>query len=144
VLLLTAAVVPAQVADETADVADIYGTRGDFAVGVCKFLHINETEEVPALIELKRLEIVPDEWTVAELLTYGDLDDFLSLVGLPEYQPRPSIHDKPATRDDVAAIMRKYATRLRDYYSKRVGHALSVSHIMDEGVDRAVSPIYPH
>ncbi len=128
----------------TADTTVVYMTRGDFAVAVCKYMRVPETEALPALIELQRLEMVPEEWTVLELITYGDVDEFLDRIGVPDYQAQPSNWDHPATRDDVAAILRRYASRLRDYWARRVGHGMSIAHVTDEGVDRAVSPIYPH
>jgi len=37
-------------------------------------------------------------------------------------------------------LLRREITRLRDYLARRMGHGISVNHILDQGVDRAVSP----
>ena len=52
----------------------------------------------------------------------------------------PAEDQEYATRPFVEAMLRRELDKLRDYLATRMGHGFSLSHVMDEGVDRAVSP----
>ena len=52
----------------------------------------------------------------------------------------PADRDKPVSQPFAEAMLRRELTRLRDYLARRMGHGISINHILDQGVDRAVSP----
>jgi hypothetical protein len=52
----------------------------------------------------------------------------------------PADRDAPVSQSYAEALLRRELTRLRDYLARRMGHGFSTNHILDQGVDRAVSP----
>jgi hypothetical protein len=95
-----------------------------------------------ALAEVKRLEMVPQSWDGATYLTLGEFGDILEPLGVHYV---PADRSELATRDFVEALLRRELLRMRDTMSRRMGHGNSLSHILDEGVDRGVvSPMDFH
>ncbi len=90
-----------------------------------------------ALQRVQELELVPRDWGVFGFLTHGELADVLEKLGV--MTGIPVEEDTYATRPYVEAVLRRDLAQLRDYMAKRMGHGFSLSHVMDEGVDRAVS-----
>jgi hypothetical protein len=117
-------------------------TKGDFAILILKVIDTKpgvDVSPVDALMEVKRLGLAPEEWLAVDILTHGDLADVLDRFGA-NYQPAD--RDEPAGRAFTEALLRRELGKLKDYLARRTGHGVSVSHVLDEGVDRAVSPIY--
>lgn len=88
-----------------------------------------------ALTEVKRMNFVPQTWTGEHYLTQGEFADVLARLG-GHYTPTD--RDAVASRPFVEAVLRREMLRLRDYPARRMGVGDSLSHIMDEGVDRGV------
>ena len=113
--------------------------HGEFAVLLLKVVW-TEGPLPPADEALRRvqdLELVPGEWGVFGFLRHGELADVLQKFGAVYV---PAEDDEYATRPFVEALLRRELDKLRDYLATRMGHGFSLSHVMDEGVDRAVSP----
>lgn len=139
VMLLTWGVV-ASAQDEPAE-QEIQGiTHGQFAVLLLKAA-AGFTDTLPveadALDLVKRYELVPADWQVDDVLTQGELADVLEHFGVVHV---PANRDAPVSQPYAEAILRRELTRLRDYLARRMGHGISLSHTLDLGVDRAVSP----
>jgi hypothetical protein len=115
-------------------------THGQFAVLLLKAA-AGYTDTLPdpvdALDQVKRYGMIPEGWLVDEVLTHGEMADVLLRFAVVYV---PSDRDAPVSNDYAEALMRREITRLRDYLARRMGHCISVNHILDEGVDRAVSP----
>lgn len=115
-------------------------THGQFAVLLLKAAAgYTDTlpDEVTALQQVKSYEIVPQEWLLEDVLTHGEMAEVLGHFGVSYF---PSDRDAPVSQDYAEAVLRRELTRLRDYLARRMGHGFSVNHILDMGVDRAVSP----
>ena len=115
-------------------------THGQFAVLLLKAAAgYTDTlpNEVDALDQVKRYGLVPDSWLVDEVLTHGEMSEVLEQFGVVYVPPD---RDKPVSRPFAEALLRREITRLRDYLARRMGHGFSINHILDMGVDRAVSP----
>jgi hypothetical protein len=127
----------------TSDEGDRAISHGDFAVLIVKAISTPQ-EAVPdpetALDRLKRIGIVPTSWEISGLLTQGELADVLARMGI-FYEP--SDRGDRASRAFVIVLLRREMSKLRDYLARRTGHGFSQSHVLDEGVDRAVSPDRP-
>lgn len=115
-------------------------THGEFAVLLLR-AGAGFTGEVPqadaALATVKEHGLVPEEWTLDGPLTHGELADVLGLMGVSYV---PAERDALAPRPFVEALLRRELSKLRDYLATRLGHGFSVNHVLDQGVDRAVSP----
>lgn len=115
-------------------------THGQFAILLLK-ASAGYTDalptEVDALDLVKRWELVPADWQVDDVLTHGELADVLEQFGIVHV---PADRDKPVSRPFAEAILRRELSRLRDYLARRMGHGISINHVLDLGVDRAVSP----
>ena len=115
-------------------------THGQFAVLLLKAA-AGYTDTLPveadALDLVKRYELVPADWQVDDVLTQGELADVLEQFGVVHV---PADRDAPVSQPYAEAILRRELTRLRDYLARRMGHGISLSHTLDLGVDRAVSP----
>lgn len=81
--------------------------------------------------------IVPVTWPWDDALVHRELSEILARVGI-EYLPANA--DGPVSRVFLEALLWREVTKLRDYYAKRLGHGFSANHVLDAGVDRAVSP----
>jgi hypothetical protein len=115
-------------------------THGEFSQMVMDIaLGYEEATPDPttALEKLKLWNIAPTTWEVDELLTHGELAQITAQVGI-EYLP--SKPDSPVSRVFVRALLWREVGKLRDYMAKRLGHGFSANHVLDAGVDRAVSP----
>jgi hypothetical protein len=88
-----------------------------------------------ALAEVKRMNLVPQTWAAEHYLTQGEFADVLARLG-GHYTPTD--RDAVASRPFVEAVLRREMLRLRDYPARRMGVGDSLSHILDEGVDRGV------
>jgi hypothetical protein len=115
-------------------------TYGDFAVLLLKAA-LGYTDTIPdpvtALEKVQQLGMVPADWVATGRLTHGELADVLLQFGVLYV---PFDRDSPASTPFCEALLRRELTKLRDYLAKRLGHGFSVNHILDQGIDRAVSP----
>ena len=115
-------------------------THGQFAVLLLKAA-AGYTDTLPveedALDLVKRYELIPASWLVDDILTHGELAYVLELFGIVYV---PADRDKPVSQSFAEAMLRRELTRLRDYLARRMGHGISINHMLDQGVDRAVSP----
>ena len=126
--------------DETAE-QELNGiTHGQFAVLLLKAA-AGYTDTLPdpvdALDQVKRYGLIPESWLVDEVLTHGEMAEVLLRFAVVYV---PSDRDAPVSNDYAEALLRREITRLRDYLARRMGHGISVNHILDQGVDRCVSP----
>ena len=115
-------------------------THGQFAVLLLKAAAgYTDTlpDEVTALQQVKSYELVPQEWLLEDVVTHGEMAEVLGHFGVSYF---PSDRDAPVSQEYAEAVLRRELTRLRDYLARRMGHGFSVNHILDMGVDRAVSP----
>jgi len=131
----------AVIAQEEPGEQDVQGiTHGQFAVLLLKAA-AGYTETLPdpvdALDQVKRYGLMPESWLVDEVLTHGEMSQVLEQFGVVYV---PADRDKPVSNDFAEALIRRELTRLRDYLARRLGHGFSINHILDQGVDRAVSP----
>jgi hypothetical protein len=138
VLAFVAVLLPA-VANAAADEENAM-SHGDFAVLLLKAA-LGYTDTIPdpetALEKVKQLGLVPPEWVASDGLTHGELAEVLQRFGVVYV---PTDRDDPASTPYVEALIRRELSKLRDYLANRLGHGFSVNHVMDRGVDRAVSP----
>ncbi|MFV2071161.1 MAG: hypothetical protein ACC742_00730 [Thermoanaerobaculales bacterium] len=115
-------------------------THGEFSVLLLK-VALGYTDTIPdaetALEKVKRLGLVPATWEASGELTHGEFSDVLFRFGVTYV---PADRDAPASGPYVEAFLRRSLSRLRDYMARRMGHGFSTSHVLDLGVDRAVSP----
>jgi hypothetical protein len=96
-----------------------------------------DPDPVSALEKTQILGLVPATWTASGMLTLGELADVLERFGVVYL---PADMSAPASQPFVEAFLRRELGRLRDYMAKRLALGFSITHIEDEGVDRAVSP----
>lgn len=133
--------VPAMAQSDTEEiVAKDSITQGEFAVLVMDIaLGYEEStpDPVTALEKLKTWGIAPTTWEADTPLTHGQLAQLLHQVGI-EYVPGKP--DAPVSGAFVQTLLWREVGKLRDYGAKRLGHGLSANHVLDAGVDRAVSP----
>ncbi len=94
-------------------------------------------DPVTALMQLQSWGIAPTTWEADTPLTHGELALLLHQVGI-EYLPGNP--DGLVSRVFVQALLWREVGKLRDYNAYRLGHGFSANHILDAGVDRAVSP----
>jgi hypothetical protein len=137
-LFAGAAVVSAQGEPVEQEIEGI--THGQFAVLLLKAAAgYTDTlpDEVTALQQMVSYELVPVDWLVDDVLTHGEMAEVLAHFGVTYF---PSDRDAPVSQPYAEALLRRELTRLRDYLARRMGHGFSVNHILDMGVDRAVSP----
>jgi hypothetical protein len=135
VVLLAAAFAGAQ---DTAS-ANPNLTHGGLAVLLLKAgqPQVTPPEPEPALRKCQELELMPSEWTADEILTHGELADVVGQYGVIYTPAGP---DDPVSRAFAEAFIRRHIGQLRDFMSLRLGHEEAVTHVMDLGIDRAVSP----
>ena len=94
-------------------------------------------DELTAMQQVVFYGLMPGSWPVDAVLTHGELSELLEQFGVVYL---PADRDAPVSQAYAEAMMRREITRLRDYLARRMGHGFSVNHILDMGVDRAVSP----
>jgi hypothetical protein len=114
-------------------------THGEFAVLMLKAGQPQVTPPAPdeALQTCQELSLMPSDWAVDGILTHGELADVVGRYGVV-YTPAGA--DDPVSRAFAEAFLRRHIGQLRDFISLRLGHETAVTHIMDLGIDRAVSP----
>jgi len=138
-VLLVATVATAQTEIEKVSEKDSI-THGEFSQMVMDIaLGYEEStpDAVTALEKLQRWGIVPTTWEVDAPLTHGELSEVLAHVGI-EYLPAKP--DAAVSGVFVQALLWREVGKLRDYNARRLGHGFSANHVLDSGVDRAVSP----
>ena len=137
-VLVTGALVSARGQPESQDSKAI--THGEFSVLLLK-VALGYTDTIPdpetALDKVKRLGLVPAAWEASGELTHGEFADVLMRFGVMYV---PVDRNAPASTPYVEAFLRRSLSKLRDYLAHRMGHGFSTSHVLDLGVDRAVSP----
>ncbi len=115
-------------------------THGQFALLLLKAA-AGYTDALPdmvtALEQVKGYGLVPEDWSVGDVLTHGEMAEVLGHFGVTYI---PADRDAPVSHDFAEALLRRELSRLRDYLARRMGHGFSVNHVLDWGVDRAVSP----
>lgn len=94
-------------------------------------------DPVTALEKLQLWGIAPSTWEADQILTHGELAMVLSHVGIDYLAAKP---DAPVSGVFVEALLWREVGKLRDYNARRLGHGFSANHVLDAGVDRAVSP----
>jgi hypothetical protein len=115
-------------------------THGQFAQLVLDIgLGYREATPDPltALEKLQGWGVVPTTWQVDEPLTHSELSDILGRIAIDYLPPRP---DKPVSGGYLISLLWRNIGKLRDYMASRLGHNISANHVLDAGVDRAVSP----
>jgi hypothetical protein len=114
-------------------------THGDFAVLLLKAGQPQVTPPAPneALRKCQELTLMPSDWTPDGMLTHGELADVVGRYGVVY---TPAGRDDPVSRAFAEAFLRRHIGQLRDFISLRLGHETAVTHVMDLGIDRAVSP----
>ena len=115
-------------------------THGQFAVLLLKAAAgYTDTlpDEATALEQVKGYGLIPADWRIDDVLTHGEMADVLGQFGVEYF---PADRDAPVSQPFAEALLRRELTRLRDYLAHRMGHGFSVNHILDQGIDRAVSP----
>ena len=110
-VLMVASLALAQDQDET---SQEFISHGEFAVLLLKVMSFQEgvSGPVEALDKVKRLELVPLDWALDELLTHGEFATVLLAMGV-SYVPNDP--DEDATRAFVEAMLRRERWKLRDY-----------------------------
>ena len=115
-------------------------THGQFAQMVLDIaLGYEEATPDPetALEKLQGWGLAPATWSADDILTHGQLAAMLNQVGIDYMTPG---HDKAVSAGFVKALLWREIGKLRDYMARRLGHGFSANHVLDSGVDRAVSP----
>jgi len=130
--------VPAQEEPVAQEVDGI--THGQFALLLLKAA-AGYTDALPdvvtALEQVQGYGLIPEDWQVDDVLTHGEMAEVLARFGVIY---TPADHDAPVSQPFAEALLRRELSRLRDYLAHRMGHGFSVNHVLDWGVDRAVSP----
>ena len=138
-IVLIAATAAAQSDVEKARTKDSI-THGEFAQMVMDIaLGYEEAtpDPVTALEKLQLWGLAPTTWEVDAPLTHLELSQVLAHVGI-EYLPAKP--DAPVSGSFVVSLLWREIGKLRDYNARRLGHGFSSNHVLDAGVDRAVSP----
>lgn len=136
-LLSTVAAAQSEVQDARTKDAITHGEFAQLVMDIALSYEEATPDAATALEKLQRWGIVPTPWEVDALLTHGELAMVLAHVGI-EYLPAKP--DAQVSGIWVEALLWRETGKLRDYSAKRLGHGLSANHILDAGVDRAVSP----
>jgi len=115
-------------------------TQGEFAQMVMDIALGYEQATPDAETALEKLQgwgIAPTTWEADAPLTHRQLAELLEQLGI-EYLPAKP--DAPVSGSFVEALLWRETGKLRDYMATRLGHGFSANHVLDAGVDRAVSP----
>jgi hypothetical protein len=115
-------------------------TQGEFAQMVMDVaLGYEEATPDPetALEKLQGWGIAPTTWEANAPLTHRQLAEVLEQVGIEYLPAKPNA---PVSGAFVEALLWREVGKLRDYNARRLGHGFSANHVLDAGVDRAVSP----
>lgn len=114
-------------------------SHGELAVLLLRLGQPQATSPSPAnaLQQCKELGLMPSDWTGEGVVTHGELADVVGQYGIVYTAADRS---DPVSRAFAEAYLRRHVGKLREFISQRLGHEASVNHIMDLGIDRAVSP----
>jgi hypothetical protein len=138
-MLILAASAGAQSDPEQARYKDAI-TKGEFSQLILKIAagYADATPDpVTSLEKVQRWGLIPTTWHADEPLLHRELAEVMRHMGV-EYLPAKP--DSPVSGVFVEAFLWREITKLRDYNAKRLGHGFSANHVLDAGVDRAVSP----
>lgn len=139
-ILLLATVASAQSANDQARTKDAI-TKGEFAQLVINIVLRYEQgavlDPVASLDRLKGWRLAPTTWEADSPLIHRELAMILGHVGI-EYLPAKP--EAPVSGIFVEALLWREIGKLRDYNANRLGHGFSSNHVLDAGIDRAVSP----
>ena len=86
---------------------------------------------------VQEIGLYPSDWNPGDVVTHGQMSDILSRLGIVY---TTASQDEPISPAFAETLLRRGMFRLRDYMARRMGIGSSLPHILDEGVDRAVSP----
>jgi hypothetical protein len=107
-------------AQDQGETPEKYLSHGEFAVLLLKVVAFQD--EIPdppqALERVQRLELVPLDWALDELLTHGEFSDVLHTFGVMYVANN---RDDLASRRFVEAMLRRELWKLRDYLVAREG-----------------------
>jgi hypothetical protein len=94
--------------------AEEFITHGEFAALLMTVGAFQQEIPPPeqALVQIKRLRLVPPDWEIADLLTHGEFADAVVPFGI---RYLPVDRDQFATRVFVEAFLRREIWKLRDY-----------------------------
>jgi len=94
--------------------AEEFITHGEFAALLLTVGAFQQDIPQPeqALVQVKRLGLIPPDWENEALLTHGELSDALAPLGIHYL---PTDRDQQATRAFVEALLRREIWKLRDY-----------------------------
>jgi len=115
-------------------------TQGEFSqlvMDIALGYEQSTPDAVTAVEKLKGWGIVPASWEAGTTLTHGDLALALRPIGIDLSVSKP---DGEVSGVFAESLLWREVGKLRDYMAKRLGHGLSANHVLDAGVDRAVSP----
>ncbi len=135
-LLLAGATAGAQ---DSAEAQNPNLTHGELAVLLLKVGQPQVIIQDPeiALRECQDLGLIPSDWTTDGIVTHGELADVVKRYGVIYTPAGP---DEPVSRAFAEAFLRREVGKLREFISLRLSHEASTGHVMDLGIDRAVSP----
>jgi hypothetical protein len=141
--VLTLGIGTSAIAQQSSDPDTATLSHGEFAVLLLRAMspapqQVLEPDQ--ALANLKELGLAHSDWTVDGILTHGELADVALQLGIVYTPYTPADRDRPVSPAFAEAFLRREASLLREYRSRRGGHGFSTSHVLDQGVDRAVSP----
>jgi hypothetical protein len=94
-------------------------------------------DEQTSMDLLKNEGLVPLGWLIPDFLTHAELKDVLARMGVL-YETVDQ--DEPVSVPFAIAVVRRELSTIKDYWAKRMGHGFAKSHVLDLGIDRAVSP----
>lgn len=107
-------------AQDQGEPSEKYLTHGEFAALLLKVVAFQDEipEPAQALDKVQRLELVPLDWALDDLLTHGEFSDVLHTFGVMYVANN---RDAPASRKFVEAMLRRELWKLRDYLVAREG-----------------------
>ncbi len=117
-------------------------THGEVAQLVLKVFATKPGPELApavALARAKQLELIPAGWTVNAPLTERELEELLHKL-CPSARFQAANPTNTVSRAYVEAWFRRSSPCVEEYLANFAGHGSSEAVILDEGVDRAVSP----
>ena len=136
-LLATSAMAQSDVENARASNAITHGEFAQMVMDIALGYEEATPDPVTALEKLQIWGLAPTTWEADAELTHGELASVLEHIGI-EYLPAKP--DAQVSGVFVQALLWREIGKLRDYNAKRLGHGFSSNHVLDAGVDRAVSP----
>lgn len=138
-LVASGAMAQVKISSEQAQEQVSHGQLAQLLLKVIATKEPPQLEPAVALAKAKQLDLVPTEWTVAGMLTQAQMADILHRL-CPEARYQPSDPDAGLSQAFVEALLRRHLPCIESYLGNILGHGSSESGMMDEGVDRSVSP----